>query len=153
MYMTDTPKATKTSNLREDLLQEVVFSAGLRPSITLALVEHFVNQRQRLLPGHRPEDSDDLEDWIKERSLLPISEWQGLIDELSFTVSDNRFLTLKNGQLIVSKDVGDTGLPDFLPKRGGQVIGDQSGFVQEPGKIISCVILNDQFRALGCRSE
>jgi len=135
MYMTDTPKATKTSNLREDLLQEVVFSAGLRPSITLALVVHFVNQRQRLLPGHRPEDSDDLEDWIKERSLLPISEWQGLIDELSFTVSDNRFLTLKNGQLIVSKDVGDTGLPDFLPKRGGQVIGDQSGFVQEPGTL------------------
>ena len=102
MYMSDTPKSTKQSNLREDLLKEVVFSPGLRPQVERSLIDDFVQQRQRLLEAWLPGDEDDLEDWVKERSVIPAPEWRKLLEQLPF--STERVRTIADGQLVVSID-------------------------------------------------
>jgi ATP-dependent Lhr-like helicase len=102
MYMSDTPKSTKTSNLREDLLAEVVFSPGLRPAIATHIIESFVTQRQRLEVGYEPRDQDELIDWLSERSALPFEEWTSLLQRLEFTPDEACYRTINDGHLIVS---------------------------------------------------
>ena len=79
MYMDDRMKSGKTSMLRSDLLHEVVFTPGLRPSVPAELVERFVLKMKRLTPGYSPETSGELLDWVKERVLIPASEWAQLL--------------------------------------------------------------------------
>ena len=104
MYMSDTPKATKVSNLREDLLKEVVFNPGLRPSLRREIVTNFVIQRHRLDTPYLPQDRQDLEDWIKERSVIPIGEWHQLTGLLSFDITSDFFTYIRNETLVVSLD-------------------------------------------------
>jgi ATP-dependent helicase Lhr and Lhr-like helicase len=82
MYMDDRMKSGKTSMLRSDLLQEVVFTPGLRPSIPRELVERFVLKMKRLSQGYSPETSGELLDWVKERVLIPVSEWAQLLSRV-----------------------------------------------------------------------
>ncbi len=79
MYMDDTPDGRTSSKLRQDLLQEVVFSPGLRPALAPELVARFVAKRQRLAPGYAPQTSRDVLDWVKERLLIPLPEWRQLL--------------------------------------------------------------------------
>ena len=79
MYQDDTPNGHTGSRLRADLLQEVVFSPGLRPALDPALVARFLAKRQRLAPGYAPSTPRDLLDWVKERLLIPLPEWQALL--------------------------------------------------------------------------
>jgi ATP-dependent Lhr-like helicase len=79
MYMDDRMRSGKTSMLRSDLLQEVVFTPGLRPSVPAEGVERFVLKLKRLAPGYSPETSRELLDWVKERVLVPASEWAQLL--------------------------------------------------------------------------
>jgi ATP-dependent Lhr-like helicase len=79
MYMDDRMKSGKTSMLRSDLLQEVVFTPGLRPSVPAEAVERFVLKMKRLASGYSPETSRELLDWVKERVLVPASEWAQLL--------------------------------------------------------------------------
>ena len=51
MYMDDTPQAGKTSMLRSDLLQDLVFTPDLRPTVSRELVEIFELKRKRLYQG------------------------------------------------------------------------------------------------------
>jgi ATP-dependent Lhr-like helicase len=78
MYMDDTPTGGQPSKLRRDLLHELVFMPGLRPSVSSDTIKRFELKRQRLHPGYAPNSSRDLLDWIKERLILPISEWEKL---------------------------------------------------------------------------
>ncbi len=83
MYRDDQPKNTRGansgSNLRNDLLQEVVFNEGLRVSVPRKLIDDFEQKRQRLVAGYLPDNSEDLVEWIKERTAIPIEEWAALI--------------------------------------------------------------------------
>ncbi|MGE5840942.1 MAG: hypothetical protein ACM335_01600 [Deltaproteobacteria bacterium] len=79
MYMDDRMRSGKTSMLRPDLLHEVVFTPGLRPSVPAELVERFVLKMKRLAPGYSPERGRELLDWVKERLLVPASEWAQLL--------------------------------------------------------------------------
>jgi ATP-dependent Lhr-like helicase len=79
MYMDDRMKSGKSSMLRSDLLREVVFTPGLRPSVPAELVERFVAKMKRLAPGYAPETGRELLDWVKERVLVPASEWARLL--------------------------------------------------------------------------
>jgi len=79
MYATDEPAAGTTSRLRGDLLNQVVFTPGLRPSLARDLVAQFEMKRQRLAPGYSPDSPRDLVDWVKERLLIPVSEWERLL--------------------------------------------------------------------------
>ncbi len=82
MYMDDEMGSGSTSRLRTDLLHEVARSPELRPAVPLALAQRFEAKRQRLAPGYSPDNPIDLVEWIKERLLLPVSEWQRLLDAI-----------------------------------------------------------------------
>ncbi|MEN6439657.1 MAG: DEAD/DEAH box helicase [Syntrophobacter sp.] len=79
MYMDDQLKTGRGSRLRADLLHEVVSVPELRPVISRALAENFELKRQRLSPGYSPDGALDLVEWVKERLLLPESEWDKLL--------------------------------------------------------------------------
>jgi ATP-dependent Lhr-like helicase len=80
VYMTDEPGAAGPSQLRGDLLREVVFTPGLRPAVPRPIVEQFELKRQRLSPGYAPQTARDLLDWAKERLALPEGEWRRLLE-------------------------------------------------------------------------
>ena len=82
MYMGDYSTATTSSMLRNDLLRDVVFTPGLRPSVSQTLVRQFEQKRRRLSPGYSPQAPTDLIDWVKERLLIPASEWEALLDAI-----------------------------------------------------------------------
>lgn len=104
MYMSDTPKGNKTSNLREDLLKEVVFTPALRPTLETSLITSFIEQRQRLLAGYEPTDDAELEDWIKERSFIPQVEYDQLLRQLTFIPDEARLRKFGTTNLVVSID-------------------------------------------------
>jgi len=82
MYMTDDPTTEMTSRLRSDLLNHVVFTPGIRPGIARELIAQFTLKRQRFAPGYSPETTRELVDWVKERLLLPSSEWERLLQAM-----------------------------------------------------------------------
>ncbi len=78
MYAGDGLFADRTSRLRSDLIRELVFTPGLRPSIPLGIIQQFEKKRQRIHPGYAPSRARELVDWVKERVLIPWPEWQEL---------------------------------------------------------------------------
>jgi len=78
MYRGDEPSTDKETGLRSDLLRDLVYTPELRPTISSALVEQFELKRQRLSPGYSPSSPRDLLDWVKERIVIPNSEWERL---------------------------------------------------------------------------
>ncbi|MBT3225420.1 MAG: DEAD/DEAH box helicase [Deltaproteobacteria bacterium] len=78
MYQEDQPVVGKNSTLREDLISEIAQSPDFRPSISPELIALFEEKRQRLYPGYAPQSPRDLVDWVKERLLIPIAEWNTL---------------------------------------------------------------------------
>ena len=79
MYMDDSPKGGRVSKLRGSLLREVVFNAGLRPTVTRDLVSRFEFKRKRLSPGYSPQTARELLDWLAERLVIPKGEWEDLL--------------------------------------------------------------------------
>lgn len=79
MYMDDQPRAGKGSNLRSDLLHEIVSIPELRPAVTREAAGQFELKRLRLSPGYSPDSAPELVEWVKERLLLPESEWVKLL--------------------------------------------------------------------------
>ncbi len=82
MYSGDAAPGESASNLRGDLLQEVVFKPGLRPSVSPSLIRRFRQKRQRTAPGYTPSSGRELIDLVKERILLPWPEWEELKEAL-----------------------------------------------------------------------
>ena len=79
MYQDDQPQSDQMSNLNQDLLQQVVFTPGLRPGVEQSLIDDFQRKRLRLNPGYAPQSAADLLDWIKERIVIGPDEWQALL--------------------------------------------------------------------------
>ncbi len=85
MYMSDQPKSFRTSNLSTSLLNEVVFSPMLRPALPEQLITDFETRQRRLTPGYEPANPMEMLEWLKERSAIPLDEWQRItrsLDEL-----------------------------------------------------------------------
>jgi ATP-dependent Lhr-like helicase len=82
MYMDDQPRSDKVSKLRGSLLREVVFTPGLRPTVSRKLVEQFELKRKRLSPGYSPQTSRDLVDWVMERVAIPKWEWEEILEDI-----------------------------------------------------------------------
>jgi ATP-dependent Lhr-like helicase len=89
MYLDDSMKSGKADNskmsggasmLRRDFIQDVIFTPALRPAVSESVIEQFELKRKRLIPGYSPETSRDLLDWVKERLLIPASEWERLLE-------------------------------------------------------------------------
>ncbi len=79
MYMDDSLKPDKRSRLRESLLREVVFTPGLRPSVSSKVIEQFETKRKRLSSGYSPQTARELVDWVVERVAIPREEWKDLL--------------------------------------------------------------------------
>jgi ATP-dependent Lhr-like helicase len=79
MYEDDRMRSGKTSRLRHDLIRDVVFAPEIRPAVTLELVRAFEEKRKRIAHGYAPDSPQDLLDWVKERVLIPFSEWESLL--------------------------------------------------------------------------
>lgn len=79
MYMDEKGKSKLKSNLRSELLHEIVFEPGIRPGIAPLIILEFELKRQRLAKGYHPESTEDLIEWVKERTFIPKDEWQTLL--------------------------------------------------------------------------
>ncbi|MEJ2158271.1 MAG: DEAD/DEAH box helicase, partial [Desulfobacteraceae bacterium] len=79
MYMDDTPSDDRPSKLSGDLLHEIVHSPALRPSVSRDVADRFEQKSLRLVPGYAPSDGQDLVEWVKERLLIPDTEWRALL--------------------------------------------------------------------------
>lgn len=114
MYMVDYAKSNHTSMLRNDLLRDVVFMPGLRPTVTQAQVQQFEHKRQRLSPGYSPQTARDLVDWVKERLIIPELEWESLLN----AIHNDHHLEL--GELLSA--VGDKLARVILPRNSKRSI-------------------------------
>lgn len=119
MYGNDTLAGSPTSKLRADLLKEVVFTPGLRPSVPVAVIETFETKRQRRSPGYAPTSARELIDWVDERLLLPEAEFAALIDAAVADGAErddllkvgDRLLQLRSPRLGTSVIIARQGLP------------------------------------------
>ena len=87
MYEDDTPEGGRSA-LRGDLLKELVFSSSLRPEIPQELRDRFERKLQRTFPGYAPRDPTELLDWVRERLLIPESEWRELLSAIERDAPD-----------------------------------------------------------------
>jgi ATP-dependent Lhr-like helicase len=81
MYQVDQPAST-ASALKSSLLRDVVFTPDLRPTVPGEIVKRFENKRQRLTPGYAPLSVRELVDWVKERIVIPMPEWELLLQAI-----------------------------------------------------------------------
>ncbi|MGA2639596.1 MAG: DEAD/DEAH box helicase [Spirochaetia bacterium] len=80
MYADDAPQGRTSTNIRGDLVRELALSSDLRPRIDPGVMAVFQAKLQRTAPGYAPRDSRELLDWVKERLLLPMEEWETLLE-------------------------------------------------------------------------
>jgi ATP-dependent Lhr-like helicase len=81
MYEDDTPSVGR-SQLRQDLLRELVFTARLRPRIARSLADTFGRKLRRTHPGYSPRSPAELLAWVVERVVIPVGEWRELLDAI-----------------------------------------------------------------------
>jgi ATP-dependent Lhr-like helicase len=79
MYRDDQPRADGRSKLRSDLIDQLLFDAQLRPELPVELCARFEDKRRRLFAGYAVRDPDELLDWVKERGLVPLAEWERML--------------------------------------------------------------------------
>lgn len=79
MYADDTPDLSQTdtllSELSDDLIKTAVHNDSLRPQISAQINQRFVHKRQRRHADYAPQTTQEWTEWVKERVLLPHSEW------------------------------------------------------------------------------
>ena len=78
MYEDDTPIFAKESAVRPDLIKELLFSSHLRPKIPAEVIRALDSKLKRTAPGYPPASAMELLDWVKERMLMPETEWKEL---------------------------------------------------------------------------
>ena len=79
MYRDDSRDAGNRSMLREDLIDDLLASPGFQPELPPALIRNFERKRKRENPGYAPDTWRALVDWVKERVLIPLDEWNTLL--------------------------------------------------------------------------
>ena len=90
MYDDDTPELPGGgAALRRDLLRELVQIPGLRPRVPVAVVQRLVSRLQRTAPGYAPRDASELVEHVKDRLLVPASEWALLLESVGRDAADD----------------------------------------------------------------
>ncbi len=79
MYEDDTPGGKLQSNLSDQLLKEVMASSHLRPRFSNQLIDELQQKLQRTAEGYPPDSPEELLLWLKERLLIPMSDWKALM--------------------------------------------------------------------------
>jgi ATP-dependent helicase Lhr and Lhr-like helicase len=82
LYGDDTPTGGPAGGLSvdENILKEVVFAEDLRPELDGSLVHEFGRKVARTEPGYAPAGPEEVVEWVGERLLVPISEWETLLE-------------------------------------------------------------------------
>lgn len=80
MYSDDTLKTAGAPSLSEEIFQQVLFSAPIRPQIDGELSRRFQEKLHRESHGYVPDSTEELIEWVKERILIPLPEWTRLIE-------------------------------------------------------------------------
>ena len=75
MYADDTPEQAQVSALSGDLIKATATNSQLRPAIDPKINQQFIAKRQRTHPDYLPSEIDEWTEWVKERVLIPHSEW------------------------------------------------------------------------------
>jgi len=83
MYMDDSLSTGGTSRTDSNLIQDLVMSPYLRPSVPQDVIRRFEEKRHRRYPGYSPDSPRELVDWVKERVAVPADEWRALWDAVS----------------------------------------------------------------------
>ncbi len=79
MYESDTPSGHGAAPAA-GLLRELVHAGALRPRVPRRVADTFQRKAQRLWPGYAPAGSRELLDWLRERSVVPLAEWEELLE-------------------------------------------------------------------------
>jgi len=82
MYEDDTPSDSKSSKLRQDILNELVYISELRPGIPQTIIDEFTQKRHQTYPGYSPSNADDLLDLLKDRWIIPENEWIEILNAI-----------------------------------------------------------------------
>ena len=77
MYRDDTPES-RAAAPAAGLLRELVHSSALRPRVPRARADEFERKVRRLWPGYAPAGARELLDWLRERLVVPLPEWEEL---------------------------------------------------------------------------
>ena len=80
MYEDDVP--TNRAGANPDLVREMALSSHLRPRVPFDLASDLRARLQRLAPDWSPRDAAELLEWLKERLLMPESEWRAVLDAI-----------------------------------------------------------------------
>jgi ATP-dependent Lhr-like helicase len=89
MYEDDVPEGER-AGLRGDLLRELVFSSELRPRIPAAVLDRFQRKLHRTWPGYSPQTAGELVEWVKERLVIPQTEWSQLVEAVGRDLTSGR---------------------------------------------------------------
>ena len=134
MYEDDAPQGHAATSLRGDLVRELALSSDLRPRIDAGVIAIFQAKLQRTAPGYAPRDSRELLDWVKERVVLPLGEWETLLSACTAETGIARedLLAPLAGK-IVEHSFGESGAPcvaaaEILPRlrRGVDGVDEES---------------------------
>ncbi|MCP4682301.1 MAG: ATP-dependent helicase [Desulfobacterales bacterium] len=79
MYEDDTPDSGRTSGITRGMIKEIAGTEGADHRIPINLIDLLQQKLQRIAPFYAPRSSDELLDWVKERILIPMCEWQDLL--------------------------------------------------------------------------
>jgi ATP-dependent Lhr-like helicase len=78
MYEDDAPAGAAAAP-SAGLLRELVHAGSLRPRVPRAVADAFRRKAQRLWPGYAPAGPRELLDWLRERLVVPLAEWDELL--------------------------------------------------------------------------
>ncbi|MBN1292824.1 MAG: DEAD/DEAH box helicase [Candidatus Latescibacteria bacterium] len=101
MYDDDTPGSKLQTNLRDELLQEIIHSSHLRPRLSSDLIHSFEEKIQRTSEGYPPASPEDLLEWIKERLYIPAAEWEKLLQAIKrdYEIAPEKIVVPITGQM------------------------------------------------------
>lgn len=108
MYRRDKQTTESTSALSDELLREVALNEGIRPAIPMDVVREFEEKRQRLRKGYLPTDSLELVEWVKERRVIPESEWECLLEKINNEIENAESVLSQSAKRLIrlSTDAG-----------------------------------------------
>lgn len=80
MYMDDTPVKGKPAYDTGSLVREVAFSDSLRPRFSESLIQALEARLKRTEKGYAPNTPKEMILWVKQRILIPETEWKVLLE-------------------------------------------------------------------------
>ncbi|ULQ59831.1 DEAD/DEAH box helicase [Brucepastera parasyntrophica] len=112
LYDTDDRPELRGSSLSDQVINDAIGNARLRPAIPASIVSDFTARLRRELPDWSPETVLELSEWVKERIAIPADEWKELLEntdpglaeiwEADHSLSGNLVETTRKGSSIPS---------------------------------------------------